>query len=105
MAPHSYRDRATPAHVYDRCVESVKKDSHSLAGMNPSTPIYPHSSSWGIGNSTTRFYTNQNHYRASGLKVHFVGEVVGPEDGTKMGALGGTTVMFGDVFSTPLLSS
>lgn len=98
MAPLSYKARATPNGLYERYVDKATADTQSLAVINPTTSLFPsRSRPWGGGKYTTRFYLSPNHSRESEACIRLVGEVLSPENGTKMGALGGSHLRPGDV--------
>ena len=108
MAPQSYHQRRGPDRTYDRLGNKLVGDPHALARIVPTTISSHRSGPWGAGNFTTRFYLpGQGYSRASELKVHFIGEMLGSDDGTKMGALGGTALQPDHVipFELPPLAS
>jgi hypothetical protein len=90
LMPHSssYSDRQTG--IYQRIPETVGRDSQSLTVLDPSSLFPNRISPWKGGNTTTRFYLKDTHARDSEATVILVGEILGTDHGTAMGALGGT---------------
>lgn len=88
MAPTTYQDRRTKG-LYDRVVDRAKCDPRSLAVLKPRSLFAARGTPWGGSKTTTRFYTSRYHSRDTEATVVLIGEVLGPEDGTAMGALGG----------------
>lgn len=76
--------------IYARYVPKARGDGDSLAKLlNPQNALtISKSGPWGAGNFTTRFHRHGSREEAS---FNLFGQVLGPEHGTGMGALGGTS--------------
>lgn len=99
MPNHTFLSRAVPNGIYDRFITKAKADSLSLVNVKPISWSPSRSHQCDGGEHTTRFYLNHSNSRDSEAFVRLAGEVLSPEEGTKMTAHGGILVRSDDVLS------
>ena len=100
----SYTSRATGAHgIYHTIHPLLQNDIHCLSHISPDKDLSHHDSNhWGFNkNFTTRFHFTGHREEAV---VHLFGETLGADDGTGLGALGGTIKKPGIVLPSPTFS-
>ena len=91
--PHhipSYASRTNAMHgIYHSIHNLLQNDSHSLTRISPNKDLNSYDSNpWGTNNNITTWFHFTGHREEA--VVHLIGETLGAENGTTLGALGGT---------------